>query len=104
MYNPQDSNWKKFLKTPHHAWLLALTVGIGFLSAHPLVLLAGVGLYTMGWIHLPDTAMFRAWVQKKEDQLNFGQSQLQIQAFRERRQSLIAGLTPERMRRYMDVC
>jgi len=103
MFDPQDSNLKKFLKSPHHAWLLALTVGLGFLSANPLLLLAGLALYALGWIYLPDMASFKQWVQRNEDRIASAQSQVQVRAFLERRQSLIASLTPERLLRYTDV-
>jgi hypothetical protein len=103
MFDPQDGNLKKFLKSPHHLWLLGLTVGLGFLSAHPLVLIAGVALYAVGWIHLPDSALFQRWVSKNMDQIALAKSQVQIQAFRDRRQSLISGLSSQRLRRYLDV-
>jgi hypothetical protein len=103
MFDPQDSNLKKFLKSPLHFWLLGLTVGVGFLSAHPLVLLVGVALYVVGWIHLPDSGLFQKWVSQHMDNIAATKSHQQILAFRERRQSLIAGLSPQRLRRYQDV-
>ena len=103
MFDPQDSNLKKFLKSPLHLWLLALTLGAGFLSAHPLVLLAGLALYAVGWIHLPDSGLFQRWVSQNMDRIASAKSRQQIQAFRERRQSLIAGLSPQRLRRYQEV-
>jgi len=103
MFDPQDSNLKKFLKSPHHLWLLTLTVGVGFISAHPLILLAGLAFYAVGWIYLPDMGPFQRWVGRHMDQIASAKSQQQIQAFRERRQSLMAGLSPQRLRRYLDV-
>jgi hypothetical protein len=103
MFDRQDSNLKKFLKSPLHLWLLALTVGVGFLSAHPIVLMAGLALYVVGWIHLPDSGLFQRWVTKNMDRIASAKSQSEIQAFRDRRQSLIAGLSPQRLRRYQDV-
>jgi hypothetical protein len=103
MFDPQDSNLKKFLKSPYHWWLLGLTLGVGFISAHPLVMLAGLALYVVGWIHLPDSAMFQGWVTRHMDAIASAKSRAQIQAFKDRRQSLISSLSPQRMRRYMDV-
>jgi len=103
MFDPLDSNLKKFLKSPHHLWLLGLTIGLGFISANPFVFLAGVALYIVGWIHLPDMDIFQRWVQKNTDRIAAIKSQAEVQAFLERRQSLIAGLTTERLRRYTDV-
>jgi hypothetical protein len=103
MFDPQDSNLKKFLKSPHHLWLLGLTLGVGFISANPLVLVAGSALYAVGWIYLPDMGVFQRWVGRHMDQIASAKSQQQIQAFRERRQTLMAGLSPARLRRYLDV-
>jgi hypothetical protein len=103
MFDPLDSNWKKFFKSPHHVWLLALTVGAGFVSANPFVMLGGLALYAVGWIYLPDMEIFQGWVRKHQDQIAAAKSQAEVGAFLERRQSLIAGLTPERLRRYQEV-
>lgn len=103
MFDPLDSNLKKFLKSPHHLWLLGLTVGAGFISANPFVLLGGVALYVVGWIHLPDMDVFQNWVRKNTDRIAAVKSQAEVRAFMERRQSLISGLTAVRLRRYSDV-
>jgi hypothetical protein len=103
MFDPQDSNRKKFLKSPHHLWLLGLTVGVGIISAHPLVILTGLALYAVGWIYLPDMGVFRRWVGRNMDRIASAKSRQEIQAFQVRRQSLIAGLSPQRMRRYLEV-
>jgi hypothetical protein len=62
----QTPNYRgEFLRSPHHgAWALA-TVGIGFLSATALGLLAGTTLYTLAWICLPDFSFFRNWVDRR---------------------------------------
>jgi hypothetical protein len=103
MFNPLDSNLKKFLKSPHHWWLLALTVGIGFLSANWLLALAGLALYTLGWIYLPDMEIFQKWVRQNQDRIASAKSQVEIRAFLDRRQSLIASLSGESLQRYRDV-
>jgi hypothetical protein len=103
MFDPQDNNAKKFLKSPHHLWLLGMTVGVGFVSANPLIFLAGVALYAVGWIYLPDMGIFRRWVGQHMDRIALAKSQAQVQAFKERRQALIAELTQQRLRRYLDL-
>src|SRR6185369_13351865 len=103
MFNPQDSLWKKFLKSPHHAWLAGLTLGVGLISAHVLVMLLGVALYAVGWIYLPDMNIFRSWVKRNEDGITAEASRQQVQAFMVRRQSLISSLSSERSRRYMEL-
>jgi hypothetical protein len=103
MFNPQDSTLKKFLKSPQHAWLAGLTLGLGLVSAVPLVMLAGLGLYLIGWIYLPDMDVHRNWVKRQEDSIAAAKSAEEVQAFVARRQALVASLNPERMRRYMDL-
>ena len=54
----------EFLKSPQHAALGLLTLGVGFMSGMLLPLIAGVTLYTLGWIYLPDLPFFRRWVDR----------------------------------------
>ena len=65
MDEPAPNYRAEFLRSPHHAALGLLTLGIGFLSAHLLCLLAGVTLYglpvilqghneTLGWALTPN--------------------------------------------------
>ena len=58
---------KEFFKSPHHAVFGLLTLGIGFLSANLLGLIAGATAYTLGWIYLPDLSFFRRWVDKRHE-------------------------------------
>jgi hypothetical protein len=44
----------EFLRSPHHAVFGLLTLGLGFLSAELLPLIAGATVYALGWIYLPD--------------------------------------------------
>ena len=100
MFTPGQSNHKNFLWSPHHAWLAALTLGLGFISAHPVILVLGVAAYALGWIYLPDLPFFKNWVKRKEDALNTQNSSEQAQAFIARRDSLLAGLSSDRAERY----
>lgn len=54
-----------FLRSPHHAWLGVLTLGIGLASANMVGLIAAAGAYTLGWIFLPDSGRFRRWVERR---------------------------------------
>jgi hypothetical protein len=106
MPNPAPNNparYKQFLWSPHHAWLAALTLGLGFISAHIGLLMVGVAAYALGWIYLPDSALFTRWIENKEHAVEQQNSQLQAQAFIARRDGLIASLSPERVQRYYDV-
>lgn len=62
---------KAFAKSPLHAWLGLLTLGVG-LAGSTVSLIAGVaGLaaYALGWVFLPDSSFFQRWLalQKKGD-------------------------------------
>jgi len=56
-----------FLRSPHHAWLTVLTLGIGLASANVPGMIAAGAAYALGWIFLPDSRWFRKWVQKRID-------------------------------------
>ncbi len=58
---------REFLKSPQHAALGLLTLGLGFMSGMMLPLIAGATCYTLGWIYLPDLPFFRRWVDRRHD-------------------------------------
>lgn len=103
MFNPNDNFFQRFLKSPFHWWLAGLTLGVGFLSANIVVLGVCLGLYALGWIHLPDTAMYKNWVQRHLDGLTQQADQAKVQAFVARRTALINQLTPTRRTRYHEL-
>ena len=103
MFDPADNFFKRFLKSPQHLWLAALTLGVGFLSANVVVLGICLGLYLLGWIHLPDTAMYQNWVKQHLDGLARQADNAKIQAFVARRTSLINQLSRERRGRYQEL-
>jgi hypothetical protein len=53
---------KAFAKSPHHAWLGLLTLGVGIATLSPIGLVAGVAAYALGWIYLPDSRLFNNWL------------------------------------------
>jgi hypothetical protein len=61
--------WREFLASPHHAALTFATLGLGFLSAEPLYLIAGATAYVIGWMFVPDMPMFRRYLERKNDGL-----------------------------------
>ena len=103
MFDPADNFFKRFLKSPHHLWLAGLTLGVGFLSANVVVFGVCIGLYVLGWIHLPDTAMYKNWVQRHLDALAQQADSAKVQAFVARRTALINQLSRERRGRYQEL-
>ena len=53
---------KAFAKSPHHAWLGLLTLGVGVATVSPIGLVAGAAAYALGWIYLPDSRLFNTWL------------------------------------------
>jgi macrodomain Ter protein organizer (MatP/YcbG family) len=53
---------KSFAKSPHHAWLGLLTLGVGIAALNPIAAIVGGAAYALGWIYLPDSRWFRAWL------------------------------------------
>jgi len=97
----QAPNYRgEFLRSPQHAALGLLTLGIGFLSATLLGLLAGVTIYALGWIYLPDLPFFRRWVDRRREGAKRLQDLQKINEFVQCRDALLASLSPSRNQRY----
>jgi hypothetical protein len=90
----------EFLKSPHHAALALLTLGLGFLTAQVLGLIAGVTAYALGWIYLPDLPFFRRWVDGRHDAAKRAGETQKVAEFVQRRDALLRCLSPERRERY----
>lgn len=90
----------EFLKSPHHAALALLTLGGGFMSAALLPLIAGVTLYVLGWIYLPDLPFFRRWVDGRHEAVKRAADAQKVAEFVQKRENLLHSLAPERRARY----
>jgi hypothetical protein len=91
---------REFLKSPQHAALGLLTLGAGFMSGMALPLIAGVTCYTLGWIYLPDLPFFRHWVDRRREAVKRAEEQQKVAAFVQRRDSILASLSPVRRECY----
>src|SRR3954451_19602956 len=97
----QAPNYRaEFLKSPYHAALALLTLGVGFMSAELLPLIAGATVYGLGWIYLPDFGFFRRWVDHRSASARRLAGTQKVEEFVRRRDALIASLAPERKQRY----
>lgn len=90
----------EFFKSPHHAALGLLTLGLGFISANILGLIAGLTTYILGWIYLPDLSFFRRWVDRREENLKRVSEAQKVANFLQRRDTLLRSLSAERRERY----
>jgi hypothetical protein len=91
---------REFFKSPQHAVLAMLTLGLGFLSAQLLGLIIGVSAYVLGWIYLPDLPFFRRWVDRRQENAKHTQEAQKIADFVQRRDGLLRCLAPQRRERY----
>lgn len=91
---------REFLKSPQHAVLGLLTLGVGFMSGLVLPLIAGATCYTLGWIYLPDLPFFRRWVDRRHEAAKRAEDLQKIAEFAQRRDTLVASLSPARRVRY----
>jgi hypothetical protein len=91
---------KEFYKSPHHAALGLLTLGVGFMTGSILPLIVGGTLYALGLVHLPDMGFFRRWVDRRGESARREAAQAQLASFCRRRDSLLATLSPARRGRY----
>lgn len=90
----------EFFRSPHHAVWALLTLGLGFLSAQILGLIAGITAYVLGWIYLPDLPFFRHWVDHRHDSAKQAGEAQKVAEFVQRRDALLRSLSPERRDRY----
>ena len=100
MDEPAPNYHREFLKSPQHATLALLTLGLGFLSAQLLGLIVGVTAYVLGWIYLPDLSFFRRWVDRRQENAKRAQEVQKVSDFIQRRDALLRSLAPERRERY----
>jgi len=91
---------REFVKSPQHAALGLLTLGLGFMSGAMLPLIAGATCYVLGWIYLPDLPFFRGWVDKRQEAARRAEEQLKVAEFLKRRETLLGTLSPSRRERY----
>jgi hypothetical protein len=91
---------REFFKSPHHAVLAMVTLGLGFLSAQVLGVIAGVTAYVLGWIYLPDLPFFRRWVDRRSESSKRALETKKVEEFVQRRDALLRSLPPERRERY----
>src|SRR5436190_3900580 len=97
---PPPNYHREFMKSPQHAALGFLTLGAGFMSGMILPLIAGVTVYTLGWIYLPDLPFFRRWVDRRYDSVKRAAEMQKVAEFVKRREALILSLSPDRRARY----
>lgn len=97
----QAPNYRReFLGSPYHVAFGFLTLGIGFLSANPLGLIVGGTLYALGWLHLPDMAFFRRWVDRRHEAARRAEEIQKVTEFVRRRDTLLNSLSLSRRERY----
>lgn len=97
----QAPNYRsEFLKSPQHAALGFLTLGLGFISGHLLGLIVGAALYAIGWIYLPDMGFFRSWVDRRREAAKRAVEAQKVAEFVRRREALLDSLSPSRRDRY----
>jgi len=100
MDDPAPNYHREFFKSPHHVALGLVTLGLGFLSAQVLGLIAGVTAYALGWIYLPDLPFFHRWVDRRTDNAKRARDAQKVADFVQRRDALLRCLSPERRERY----
>src|SRR5215471_11827272 len=90
----------EFFKSPHHAALGLLTLGVGFLSAQVLGLIVGLTAYVLGWIYLPDLPFFQRWVDRRNESAKRAGEDQKVADFVQRRDALLRSLSQTRRERY----
>ena len=97
----QPPNYRaEFLRSPQHAALGLLTLGVGFMTGHLLGLIIGATLYALGWIYLPDLGFFRRKVAARQEAAKRAAEAAKVAEFVRRRDALLDSLTSSRRERY----
>lgn len=91
MTGPQ--RFAAFLRSPHHAWLAVLTLGIGLASASVPGLITAAAAYALGWIFLPDSRWLRVWIAKRSAAAGAEANADTVARFEEERAKTYAQLT-----------
>lgn len=98
MARPSDmtapQRFAAFLRSPHHAWLALLTLGIGLASASVPGMIAAAAAYALGWIFLPDLRWFREWARRRNEAAGAAASAETRARFDEERAKTYAQLSP----------
>ena len=100
MSNPPPSYRHAFWRSRDHLWLALLTVGLGFASGEPLGLLAGVVVYALGHLYLPDSARFRRKIDHQRLAVEQVENAAVTATFEAQRNQLLDTLSADRRRRY----
>ncbi|SRR5260221_658875 len=103
MEAPPPNYHREFLKSPQHAGLGLLTLGLGFISGAALPLIIGGTLYSLGWIYLPDMPFFRGWVDRRREAAQRTAEMKKVADFVQRRDALIASLSSHCRERYQNL-
>ena len=88
------------MKSPQHAALGLLTLGVGFMTGLVLPLIVGGTAYALGWIYLPDMPFFRRSVDRRREAAQQAALRAQVEQFKARRDNLLHSLSPSRRGRY----
>ncbi len=98
---PQALNYRReFLRSPFHIVFGLLTLGLGFMSANALGLIAGGTAYALGLLHLPDLAFFRRHVDRRRETVRRAEEAKRVGEFVRRRDALLDSLSTARRERY----
>lgn len=89
-----------FFRSPHHAWLALLTLGIGVASANVPGMIAAAAAYALGWIFLPDSRRFREWVGRRSEAAGAEASVLSRAKFDEERAKVYRQLSASGKKAY----
>lgn len=87
---------KAFARSPHHAWLALLTLGVGLATVSPLGMIAGGAAYALGWIYLPDSRLFTRWIEGKKR----GDDDVRLRDFLFKRRQIYEALRESNRQRY----
>jgi hypothetical protein len=94
-----ESPRKAFLASPHHATLGLVALGCAA-SGEPLMAIAGLVTYVLGWVYLPDMSFFARWRERKAAAAMETSRQAELGEFAMQRDGMLSQLNGGRPQRY----
>ncbi|MEZ5304965.1 MAG: hypothetical protein R3F11_30610 [Verrucomicrobiales bacterium] len=91
---------RAFIRSPHHAWLALLTLGVGAALASVPGLIGAGAAYALGWVFLPDSKRFKKWLTSRLEGERSAAAGQSAEEFLKQRAAIYAKLSPLAQRAY----
>jgi len=104
MDNTRNVNYlREFFYSKYNGILAGVTIGLGMISGHPFMLIAGIVGYGLGLMFLHDCSWFQNKMSEKYDQIDKLEAYKQVEKFKAMRAKQLEALSLSRKERYINL-